>query len=126
VTALLEVVKGLRPLQTAIAIDESLALRLTLAQRVHALQIAREAVSNALRHGDAGRVTIALRPAGEFVEFEVVDNGRGFDPAALTAHGFGLDNFIERARELGAELTVTSAPGQGTRVRLVFALFQSL
>lgn len=126
VTALLEIVKGLRPLQTAIAIDESLALRLTLAQRVHALQIAREAVSNALRHGEASRVTIALRPTGENVEFEVTDNGRGFDPAATDSTGHGLENFIGRAHELGAQLSVASMPGQGTRVRLIFALLETL
>ena len=126
ITALLEVVNGLRPVQTAVSIDESLALQLTLSQRVHALQIAREAISNALRHGEASRVTIALRPAGENVEFEVTDNGRGFDAAAATAHGLGLENFTERARELGAELTVSSTPGNGTRVRLVFALFKTL
>ncbi len=126
VTALLEVVKGLRPLQTAISIDESLALQLTLAQRVHALQIAREAVSNAVRHGEASRVTIALRPSGENVEFEVTDNGRGFDPAATSSNGHGLENFSERAHELGAKLSVTSMPGQGTRVCLVFALLKTL
>jgi signal transduction histidine kinase len=126
VTALLEVVQGLRPVETAVSIDEGLAIQLTLSQRVHALQIAREAVSNALRHGEASRVTIALRAAGENVEFEVTDNGRGFDPAAATAHGFGLENFAERARELGAELRVTSLPGHGTRVHLVFALFKTL
>jgi signal transduction histidine kinase len=126
ITALLEVVNGLRPVQTAVSIDESLALQLTLSQRVHALQIAREAISNALRHGEASRVTIALRPAGEYVEFEVTDNGRGFDAAAATTHGLGLENFTERARELGAELTVDSTPGHGTRVSLVFALFKTL
>ncbi len=125
VTALLEVVQGLRPLQTAVSIDETLAYQLTLAQRVHALQIAREAVSNALRHGDATRVTIALRSSGESVEFEVTDNGRGFDPATAPA-GHGLGNFTERAHELGGQLTVTSMPGQGTRVRLVFSLLKTL
>ncbi len=126
VATLLEVVQGLRPLRSTVEIDEAVAGHLTLAQRVHALQITREAVSNAIRHGDATQVTIALRPAGEHVEFEVIDNGHGFDPATLPQSGLGLGNFAERARELGADLTVESAPGRGTRVRLVFALYKSL
>lgn len=126
VTALLEVVQGVHPLHTVVEIDEKLAGLLTLAQRVHALQITREAVSNALRHGDANQVIVSLRPTGEHVEFEIADNGRGFDPAAREHSGLGLHNFSERARELGAELTVTSAPGRGARVKLVFALCPSL
>lgn len=126
VTALLEVVHGVRPLRTTVEIDEQLASSLTLAQRVHALQITREAVSNALRHGDATQVTVTLRSAGDNVMFEVADNGRGFDPTALSHGGLGLGNFVERARELGAELSVDSAPGRGARVKLVFALYKTL
>lgn len=126
VTALLEVVHGLRPLRTTVEVDEQLASLLTLAQRVHALQITREAVSNALRHGDATQVTVTLRPAGDNVMFEVADNGRGFDPTTLAHGGLGLGNFVERARELGAELSVDSAPGRGARVKLVFALYKTL
>ncbi len=122
VGAMLEVMRGLRPFRSTTDIDESLASRLTLAQRVHALQITREAVSNALRHGRANHLHVALRPEGEFVQFEVVDDGIGFDPAAGVSQGKGLANFADRARELGAELDVKSEPGRGTRVRLIFSL----
>jgi signal transduction histidine kinase len=123
VAAMLEVMRGLRAFRSTTDIDEVLATRLTLAQRVHALQITREAVSNALRHGHAGAIHVALRPHGDFVEFEVVDDGTGFDAVATMARGKGgLANFAQRARELGAELDVHSEPGRGTRVRLVFSL----
>ncbi|MDE3083931.1 MAG: hypothetical protein KGJ37_01765, partial [Verrucomicrobiota bacterium] len=52
VASLLEFMQSIRPARIAHEIDESLAARLTLEQRAHALQIAREAVSNALRHGE--------------------------------------------------------------------------
>ena len=122
VAALVDVMHGMRPFKSTLEIDEELAGRLTLAQRVHALQIAREAVSNALRHGEAGHVRIRLRRNGEFAEFEVGDDGRGFDARATLNEGRGLGNFAQRARELGAELSVVSQPGQGTQVRLVFSL----
>jgi len=122
VGAMLEVMRGIRAFRSTTEIDESLAGRLTLAQRVHALQITREAVSNALRHGHANSIHVALRPLGEFVEFEIVDDGSGFEPATGVSQGKGLANFAQRARELGAELDVQSEPGRGTRVRLVFSL----
>jgi signal transduction histidine kinase len=122
VAGLLEVMQGIRPLRTFVEIDEQLASRLTLAQRVHALQITREAVSNAIRHGAAGNVWVALRSQGEFAMFEVRDDGSGFDPQATGHSGHGLANFVERARELGAELTVQSQRGYGTLVKLVFSL----
>jgi signal transduction histidine kinase len=118
--ALLDALHGVRQFQSEVRIDENLAARLTLAQRVHALQITREAVSNALRHGNAGRISVGLRTVGEFAEFEITDDGRGFDPEASPGAG-GLRNFAQRAGELGAQLTVESKPGQGTRVRLVFS-----
>ncbi len=120
--AMLEVMRGLRAFRSTTDIDEALAGRLTLAQRVHALQITREAVSNALRHGHANSIHVALRPLGEFVEFEIADDGSGFDPATGVSQGKGLANFAQRARELGAELDVQSEPGRGTRVSLVFSL----
>jgi signal transduction histidine kinase len=122
VNALLEVMQSMRPFKATVAIDENLAGRLTLAQRVHALQIAREAVSNAIRHGAANNIQIALRPTGDFVEFEVADDGMGFDASSSVAQGKGLANFAQRARELGAELAVQSDPGRGTRVTLTFSL----
>lgn len=122
VNALCEAMRGMGTFRATVDVDEAVASRLTLSQRVHALQIAREAVSNALRHGAASHVHILLRLADEFAEFEVRDNGRGFDASAPSPHGKGLGNFAERARELGAELTVQSEPGQGACVKLIFSL----
>ena len=120
VAALLEMMRGIRPFRSTLEIDDKLAASLTLAQRVHALQIMREAVSNALRHGAASEMGVALRLRGGLVEVEVNDNGRGFDSSTPTPQGHGRSNFAQRARELGADLTVQSAPGRGTTVKLVF------
>ncbi|MBI5382372.1 MAG: ATP-binding protein [Opitutae bacterium] len=122
VDRLVEVMQSISPLRATVEIDETLAERLTLAQRAHALQIAREAMSNALRHGAASAVTLAMRSQGERVEFVVDDNGQGFDPAALREQGHGLHNLADRARELGGELALQSEPGKGTRVTLRFPL----
>jgi signal transduction histidine kinase len=123
VEALIEFRKSVRPFNATIEIDENLAARLTHEQRVHALQITREAVSNALRHGQATQVTIVLRPRNSRgVELAITDDGHGFDPAEAGNGGIGLQSFAERARELGAELSIESAAEKGTRVKLAFTL----
>ncbi len=48
------------------------------------------------------------------------DDGRGFDPAAVT-RGHGLDNLAARARSLGAQLDIDAAPGHGAVITLVLA-----
>lgn len=120
VTALLDYMQSIRPVSALLTIDEGLASRLTLVQRAHALQFAREAVSNALRHGEATEVRVSLQARGERAVFSIEDNGRGFDPAQRGANGGrGLDNLAGRARELGAQFQVLSEPGRGTHVTLI-------
>jgi len=122
VASLLDFLQSIRPTRTSVDIDESVAARLTLSQRVHALQIAREAVSNAIRHGEARHVRVSLQAIGATAEFEICDDGKGFDPSARNTTGHGLDNFARRASELGAEFLINSAPGKGTQIKLTFPL----
>jgi signal transduction histidine kinase len=55
---------------------------------------------------------------GEQVVVEVRDNGLGFDPAVGHPGHFGLDSMRSRASEIGGRLTISSAPGLGTLVRV--------
>jgi signal transduction histidine kinase len=82
------------------------------------LRIAQEAVSNALRHAGASRVTVDVGPPP--VVLRVRDDGRGFDPdaRAVRSRRLGLTSMHERAASLGGALAVTSARGQGTTVEL--------
>jgi signal transduction histidine kinase len=119
VSALLDYLQSIGPVTPVLAIDEPVAARLSLPQRAHALQFAREAVSNALRHGGATEVRVSLQARGSSAVLAVEDNGRGFDPAHRSGNGGrGLENLAGRARELGAEFQIRSAPGQGTQVTL--------
>jgi signal transduction histidine kinase len=83
------------------------------------LRIAREAITNAARHGAATRVHVRLS-AEDTVRMRVSDNGRGFDAAATPAPGrLGLTGMRERAAALGGELTVSSRGAGGTDVEVV-------
>jgi signal transduction histidine kinase/ligand-binding sensor domain-containing protein len=90
-------------------------------------RIGQEALNNALRHAAATsvatRIYVEAGEAGQHIELEVCDDGKGFDPAAVRDKGgMGLVSLRERAARIGATLTVHSAPGEGTRVRATLAL----
>ena len=82
-------------------------------------RVAQEAVRNTLRHAEAEHLHVRVTTAGPTVLLEVVDDGRGFDPneAGDRTH-FGLRGMESLIHDAGGHLEVTSAPGQGTRVRL--------
>lgn len=83
----------------------------------HALvRITREAVSNAIRHGDAGSTSIRLVRVDGGRQLVISDDGRGFDPQARAASGYGLVSMRERATALPGSFEVRSAPGTGTTV----------
>ncbi|MGH6656532.1 MAG: GAF domain-containing sensor histidine kinase [Actinocrinis sp.] len=84
------------------------------------LRVAQEAMHNALRHAGAKRIELSLRPAAHHgAVLTVTDDGSGFDPGAATpARGLGLVSMRERADSVGGRVRISSAPGQGTTVRL--------
>jgi signal transduction histidine kinase len=74
-----------------------------------------EALQNSARHAPGSAVRISLADTGHGPEFEVTDNGLGFDPAAAT-NGSGLRNMSDRLAALGGYCRVDSSPGRGTTV----------
>ncbi|GII81239.1 hypothetical protein Sru01_62210 [Sphaerisporangium rufum] len=85
---------------------------------VTVLRVAQEAVHNALRHAGAGAVQVRLAAAGSSLTLEVRDDGVGFEPDAPDLRGLGLASMRDRAEAAGGVLSVHSAPGAGTTVRL--------
>ena len=86
----------------------------------HLLRIVREAIHNAVRHGDPSKVGIRVGADEAGIVVEVADDGQGFDVAVkhdLPGH-FGLRGMAERAERVRARLSITSRPGAGTQVRV--------
>ena len=84
------------------------------------VSIAQEALTNALRHAAASRVTVrasSVRSLG--LRLSVADDGRGIADDR-TASGFGLTSMQERADKIGASLTIVTAPRSGTEVVLAW------
>jgi signal transduction histidine kinase len=84
------------------------------------VQVAREALSNVARHAGATTCRVSLRYEAPLALLEIDDDGRGFDTAAISGHGYGLSNLRERAAMVGGSIEISSQPGQGTTVRLGF------
>ena len=76
------------------------------------LRITQEACANAVRHGNARRLTVSMTRQDGHVELAVRDTGTGFDPAAPHA-GSGLAHIRDRVAELGGTVHIDSAPGRG-------------
>lgn len=78
-------------------------------------RIAQEALTNALRHSGARRISLVLRWENSRILMVVEDDGRGFDVgAASRADRLGLPGIRERAEMLGGSLVIESRPGSGT------------
>ena len=94
--------------------------RLALSRRAEAqlFAVAREALSNVLKHADAGAAQVRVENRGSRVLVEVRDDGRGFDPTAPHPYNFGIESMRSRTAEIGGVLTITSAPARGTAVRV--------
>jgi signal transduction histidine kinase len=80
--------------------------------------ISREALANVVRHAEASAAQIRVVARQGQVLVQITDNGRGFDPAAGHPGHFGLDSMRSRAAEIGGRLTIASALGSGTVVRV--------
>jgi signal transduction histidine kinase len=93
--------------------------------RLAVYRVAQEALTNVTRHAGATVVELVVAQHEDGVELRVSDDGSGFDPAVLPhvnsltpGRGLGLIGMAERARLVGGELDVRSAPGGGTTITL--------
>jgi signal transduction histidine kinase len=81
-----------------------------------------EALLNALNHARATTIRILLEPQDGSIHASVEDDGVGFDPNAfaVTENHFGVSIMQARAGQIGGQLVIDSAHGQGTRVHLTW------
>ena len=96
------------------ALDDPADPRLTRSERLLAVRVVEEGVTNALRHGHAAVVDVRVSVVGDALEVRVADDGVGFVPGTATASGTA--RLGDRLRLAGGDLRVTSVPGNGTQV----------
>lgn len=81
-------------------------------------RVAQEAVHNAIKHGHAPNIAIALRRAENGFELTIADDGSGFDVAATFGQGLGLISIGEQVETAGGTVDIESSPGSGTRLKV--------
>ncbi len=83
-------------------------------------RIAQEALNNAIKHSQAGRIEIELTLREGRLNLVVSDNGVGFDPSdqQIRSRRLGITVMEERAEQIGGDLRIESTVGRGTRVVL--------
>lgn len=117
--ALHDLAATMRSREVTIDLDVQEPLPLSGAHEQLIYRVAQETLRNAATHAAPCRVTVLLRSVDGDVVFTVDDDGRGFDAGILTqqpADGhLGTRVLMDLANDAGAELSVASGPGLGTR-----------
>jgi signal transduction histidine kinase len=84
-------------------------------------RVAQEALNNVVKHSGAKSATVRFELAGDHLEMEIADTGKGFD-AASAFSGIGLTAMAERVRIVNGKFKVTSKPGHGATIRTTIPL----
>ena len=109
--------------QTDLTIEGDLRLRPSA--ELQLVRILQEALANVRKHSHAAKARVDVQRRNRKLVATIVDDGVGFDPTSRTRTEFprfGLSTMRERAESIGGELTIDSAPGKGTTVRLELPL----
>ena len=114
--ALEQLVAGSTSDRLHVALDVPPLPPLPAAVEVAVFRVAQEALTNVLRHSGATHAAVSIGLPGNGITLEVTDDGVG--AVAPTGTGVGLTSMRERAEEISGTITLDSAPGRGTTVRL--------
>lgn len=115
--ARLEAVEGRSKVEVKSHLEE--VSHLTDQVETNLYRIALEALNNSLLHSKASRVRVTLSNHKSGLILEVTDDGIGFDPKMQDEQGgVGLKGMRERAKQIGAELSIVSEVGQGAHIKV--------
>ena len=99
--------------------DTIQTLNLTARQRRDLFLIAKESLTNIVRHANANRVWLALRQTPDGLVLSIADNGVGFD-TSQSHSGLGMVSLRQRATQFGGLLRIETEPGRGTLIQLTY------
>lgn len=85
-------------------------------------RLVQESLTNIGKYAEATQIVISLQNQGGYAMVEVQDNGTGFNTQNIAASSHGINGMRHRVEAAGGKLTVTSAPGEGTRISAVMPM----
>jgi signal transduction histidine kinase len=92
-------------------------MQLPMEVRRNIYLIAKETINNAIKYSECTSVKILFRQKHPGLVMEISDDGKGFNPDALTSRN-GIKNMKLRAGQMNAEIEIISAPGLGAKITL--------
>lgn len=95
--------------------------RLTGDIKINSYRIIQECLHNCVKHAQATKVHLDFHTAGDYFDFHITDNGKGF-VSKNSKRGIGLKNMESRVSKMGGSYKVESEPGKGTRVSVIVPL----
>ncbi|HVU57566.1 MAG TPA: 7TM diverse intracellular signaling domain-containing protein [Puia sp.] len=112
-----------REIEYTIDIQKKLdEIKLPMDHRQHIYLVLKEAINNLVKYSHATQAVLRVGFDQHTLELLVKDNGKGFDRQSPST-GNGISGMQRRAGLMGAQLAITSAPGQGTEIRLTVQAF---
>jgi signal transduction histidine kinase len=90
---------------------------LTPGQKLMAYRVIQEQLDNIYRHAHAQRITITLRYIEDFLQLRVLDNGKGFNTAAVRK-GMGFVVMQSRVASFNGSFSLETAPGEGCHLEI--------
>jgi len=93
-------------------------------QIIHLYRIAQEAVGNAVRHGGARVIRVAITPSARGLQLKIEDEGTGFPATSIRPEGIGMHVMQYRARVLGGSIRFKNRTPRGAAVLLSYSTSQ--
>ena len=103
--------------QIGVDVPAERGARFGIPRELAVYRVAQEAITNAIRHGEAPVINVEMSREPRLIVLRVSDDGAGFDPASVTL-GFGLLGMRERAELASGALEIRSEVGVGTVIEL--------
>lgn len=82
-------------------------------------RLVQEALQNAIKHAEASLIKVKLEVRRDRITLIIEDNGKGFDPKAVTYQNFGIKGMKERVEMVNGEMNILTKIGVGTKVLIV-------
>jgi two-component system, NarL family, sensor histidine kinase UhpB len=112
---------GAKNIALTLQLDKLETKDLTMDQRKNMYLIFKEALNNAVKYSGTEKIAVSAANGNNVLTMIVKDEGKGFDVDTVIK-GNGLENIQTRTASVGGKLSIDSAPGNGTTVKLTMPL----
>lgn len=106
-------------------VTSTLEMNLSPEKSTSLFRIYQEAINNAVKHANAGKITGTLSTDENFITLSIEDNGKGIDDQAIKSSGYGLLGIRERTYILGGTFSLLSEKEKGTTLKIVIPISDS-